>query len=68
MAGAPKIAPAVAMAPVSVAEGPITEGRRCPQVALMKVKSPIITRHAEIIDAAWALEYPTAPATTSGRT
>jgi hypothetical protein len=42
------------MAPVSVAEGPMMEGRRCPQVAFKKVKIPIVTRQAEIIAAAAA--------------
>jgi hypothetical protein len=52
MAGAPKIAPAVAMAPVSVAEGPSTDGRRFPQVALTKVATPMSTRQAETMAAA----------------
>ena len=33
IAGAPNSAPALAMAPVSVAEGPSTDGSRLPQVA-----------------------------------
>ena len=49
MAGAPKIDPAVAMAPVSVAEGPRTKGSRLPHVALTKVAIPMITRPAEIM-------------------
>ena len=54
IAGAPKIAPAEAMAPVSVAEGPSTAGRRLPHVALTKVATPMSSRQAEIIAAACA--------------
>ncbi len=43
------MAPTEAIAPVLVADGPITEGSRWPQVALTKVKIPISTRQAEIM-------------------
>src|SRR5919106_4446408 len=68
MAGAPKIAPAVAMAPVSVADGPSTDGSRFPHVALANVATPMHIRHAEIIAAACSGPYPTDPATIKGST
>ena len=53
---APKMAPAEAMAPVSVADGPRMAGSRLPQVAFAKVASPMQTRQAEIIVAACSAE------------
>ena len=68
MAPAPRCVPTGTSAPVSVADGPCTIGRRLPRVDCNRVATPIATRQKLISSALWSGDIPMAAAMASGST